>query len=302
MAPHYKLKRLVAIGMAAGLLKYRLKARPRRKFDFGRISQASAQKWFRFDKLHLERLRLALRVPDVVYTPERDRATGLEAICIVLRRFVSPNRLFESKRLMKRSALSFSRIFNHTVMLIHREHGHLLRAIIRPWMNGNTLTTFCFQDHSTGAPLETCVGFIDGTMRPTFRPSRSQKAAFSVHKRQHGIKFQSVMYPNGIIGHLFGPMEECRHDAGILRESGLLTDLRAAFNRPDGSCYSLYGDPAYPMSRYLLSPFGGARVTADQQAWNTCIAGVRQGVEWGFGSSTSLLFWTLKRTCDYTPS
>ncbi|GAU87114.1 hypothetical protein RvY_00011 [Ramazzottius varieornatus] len=42
MAPHYKLKRLAAIGMAAGLLKFRLEARPRRKFDFSRISQASA--------------------------------------------------------------------------------------------------------------------------------------------------------------------------------------------------------------------------------------------------------------------
>ncbi|GAU94738.1 hypothetical protein RvY_06461 [Ramazzottius varieornatus] len=136
MAPHYKLKRLVAIGMAAGLLKFRLKARPRRKFDFSRISQTSAQKWFRFDKLYLERLRLALRIPDVVYTPERDRATGLKAICIVLRRFVSPNRLFESKRLIKRSSPSFSRIFNHTVMLIHREHGHLLRGKLRERTSG----------------------------------------------------------------------------------------------------------------------------------------------------------------------
>ncbi|GAV06746.1 hypothetical protein RvY_16683 [Ramazzottius varieornatus] len=150
-----------------------------------------------------------------------------------------PNRLFESKRLMKRSAPSFSRIFNHTVMLIHREHGHLLRAIIHPWMNGNTLTTFASKITARGAPLETCVRFIDGTMRLTCRPSRSQKAAFTGHKRQHGIKFQSVMYPNGVIGHLFGPMERCRHDAGILRESGLLTDLRAAFNRPDGSCSCL---------------------------------------------------------------
>ncbi|GAU94737.1 hypothetical protein RvY_06460 [Ramazzottius varieornatus] len=151
-------------------------------------------------------------------------------------------------------------------------------------MNGNTLTTFTSKITARGAPLETCVGFIDGTMRPTCRPSRSQKAAFSGHKRQHGIKFQFLMYPNGIIGHLFESMEGCRHDAGILCESGLLTDLRAAFNRPDGSCYSLYGDPAYPMSRYSLSPFGGVRVTADQQAWNTRMAGVRQDVEWGFGN------------------
>ena len=83
MARHYRFRRLLTIGMAAGLLKFRLKARPRKKFDMDKVSQADAQKWFRFDKSHLEQLRTALRIPDILITPERDRASGVEAICIV---------------------------------------------------------------------------------------------------------------------------------------------------------------------------------------------------------------------------
>ena len=43
---------------------------------------------------------------------------------------------------------------------------------------------------------------------------------------KHGLYvFQSVVAPNGIICHLFGPLEGRRHDAFMLSESGLLQKL-----------------------------------------------------------------------------
>ena len=92
------------------------------------------------------------------------------------------------------------------------------------------------------------------------------------------------MFPNGIIGHLYGPVEARRHDAGILRDSELLDDLRAHFDRVDGDNYTLYGDPAYPVSRYLLGPFKGAYLVGGKKEWNKRMSSVRQAVEWGFGS------------------
>ena len=44
--------------------------------------------------------------------------------------------------------------------------------------------------HSKGAALSNCWGFIDGTVRPVARPSRSQGILYSGHKRVHCIKFQ----------------------------------------------------------------------------------------------------------------
>ena len=49
-------------------------------------------------------------------------------------------------------------------------------------------------------------GFIDGTLRKTCRPSRFQRLAYSGHKRCHGIKFQSIVTPDGLIALLYGPI------------------------------------------------------------------------------------------------
>ena len=45
------------------------------------------------------------------------------------------------------------------------------------------------------------------------------------NKRVHAIKFQSVVTPSGIIAHLYGPNEGCRHDSGMLAYPGLLQQL-----------------------------------------------------------------------------
>ena len=41
-----------------------------------------------------------------------------------------------------------------------------------------------------GAPLTTCIGFVDGTTRAIARPSVNQRAMFNGHKRIHCLKFQ----------------------------------------------------------------------------------------------------------------
>ena len=93
---------------------------------------------------------------------------------------------------------------------------------------------------------------------------------------------QSVETPNGLIANLFGPVEGRRHDAFMLRISGLSDQLRQ-FNQPNGEPYVLYGDPAYGLSRNILAPFRGARLTAEQQEFNKSMSRVRISVEWGFG-------------------
>ena len=57
-----------------------------------------------------------------------------------------------------------------------------------------------------GAPLTNCFGFVDGTVRPKSRPGESQRLVYNGHKRVHGLKFQSVVVPNGLIAHLYGPV------------------------------------------------------------------------------------------------
>ena len=43
-------------------------------------------------------------------------------------------------------------------------------------------------------------------MRPITRPGENQRLLYNGHKRVHGLKFQSVVLPNGLIAHLYGPV------------------------------------------------------------------------------------------------
>ena len=154
---------------------------------------------------------------------------------------------------------------------------------------------------SKGAALNNCWGFIDGTVRPIARPTHSQRIMFSGHKRVHCIKFQvctkinfismfitrflfiqSVVTPNGLIAHLFGPIEGRRHDAFMLAESGVTQKL-AQFNQSYRQPYVIYGDPAYGVSRNILTPFRGAQLTNQQHRFNKSMSQVRVCVEWTFG-------------------
>jgi hypothetical protein len=84
-------------------------------------------------------------------------------------------------------------------------------------------------------------GFIDGTLRRTCRPIRFQRAVYSGHKRCHGIKFQSVVTPDGLIARFFGPIPGARHDSFMLAESQLLAQLEALMPRDQQvDLYALY--------------------------------------------------------------
>jgi DDE superfamily endonuclease len=82
------------------------------------------------------------------------------------------------------------------------------------------------------------------------------KSLFTVDTKQcHGIKFQSVTTPDGLIALLYGPVNGNRHDSFMLQESALIPQLRALF--PVGAKqFSLYGDPAYPQSDIFLVDSG----------------------------------------------
>ena len=95
--------------------------------------------------------------------------------------------------------------------------------------------------------------------------------------------FQSVVAPNGLICHLFGPLEGRRHDAFMLRESGLLQELERKMNKANGDPYVIYGDPAYPVRRHILAPFRNAQLTPAEQNFNEAMSAVRTSVEWGYG-------------------
>ena len=147
----------------------------------------------------------------------------------------------------------------------------------QPWIN---LPQYAEVITQRGACLDNIWGFLDGTQMRICRPIDGQESVYNGHKRQHSLKFQSVMLPNGLISHFFGPFEGRRHDSAMYYASGLDQQAQSIF---DDFGLSLYADSAYAFRRYLLTPFKGANLSKLEHKFNKNMSTVRGSVEWGFG-------------------
>lgn len=239
---------------------------------------------FRFSREDLPRLLLELKIPDVVRLDNGSVFCGMEALCVLLRRLAYPNRLVDIKHIFRRQKGELSKVFNWMLNHVNEKFGHLLSTLNLCWLRVEDMVNFARAIQAKGSPLPNVWGFIDGTFRPCCRPGRDQRALYSGHYRLHGIKFQAIMAPNGIIVNLDGPWVGRRHDAGMLQESGLLDMLREKMHDL-GQTFLLYGDPAYPISEVIEGPFrqGAAPLTQVETNFNERMSGVRISVEWGFG-------------------
>ena len=140
-------------------------------------------------------------------------------------------------------------------------------------------------NEKSGGAIDKVWGFIDGTVRRTCRPMRFQKANYSGHKRTHGIKFQSVVTPDGLIALLYGPVAGSRHDAYLLRQSRLIPQLAALMpldTTPPAQRFMLYGDPAYPTTHVLFGGVNHPEAGTIEAKWNRQMSKVREVVEWLF--------------------
>jgi len=69
----------------------------------------------------------------------------------------------------------------------------------------------------------------------------------------HGLKFQSVVGPNGLIIELYGPLPGARGDAHTLYKSKFKERMQTLSQIvADGNDYYVYGDAAYPLTRYTM--------------------------------------------------
>lgn len=74
-------------------------------------------------------------------------------------------------------------------------------------------------------------GFLDATIRRTRRPSYFQRRMYTMYRRLHCLKYQSVVTPDGYIAVLHGPFPGAHHDSRILGETELLTSLEELMPR-----------------------------------------------------------------------
>ncbi|XP_045166893.2 uncharacterized protein LOC123530214 isoform X2 [Mercenaria mercenaria] len=248
-------------------------------FNLDTFGQDECSSLFRFANDDLHHLSSELHIPEKFVASNGTAVSGIEALCVMLKRLSYPNRLQELRDFYQRPVSEISYISNSLTDFLYDNYGHLLSELDRSWLSEDNLHEFANAIFNAGSPLTNCWGFIDGTVRPICRPFVNQREVFNGHKRVHSLKFQSIVTPNGLIANMFGPVEGRRHDAGMLRETGLLDTLRQKMTMADGTIYSLYGDPAYPIHPHLIGPFRGHRLSNEEQVFNTKMSSVRVSVE-----------------------
>ena len=135
-----------------------------------------------------------------------------------------------------------------------------------------------------GNVIDSLWGFIDGMIRKTACPLYNQKTVYMTWKKCHGIKFQSVLVPDGYIACLYGPMPAKTHDVKLLRQNNLMEQLRNVMpdDNSNGPIYSLYGDLAYPQSSYLLGGFWNVMNGMDEANFNRLMSSIHITVDWGY--------------------
>ena len=172
------------------------------KIDIDALSDEQFRTLFRFYRGDLVELCNALHVPNKIVCENRTTCSGFDGLSIVLRRLAYPNRLDDLCQIFGRSKAELSYIINAVLGFIDSEHGHLLDDLNQPWLSYNKLNEMADAVSRCHAPLPNCWGFIDGTVRPICRPTTHQRLVFNGHKRVHGLKFQCISTPNGMISHL----------------------------------------------------------------------------------------------------
>ncbi|ETL35734.1 hypothetical protein L916_12166 [Phytophthora nicotianae] len=246
---------------------------PRVRFDIEDFTDDTCLTFYRLTHAQLHRLQDCFGLPDVIRTGSHSRTccSGLEGLCITLHRLSYPNRWLELSRIYGRWPSALRSISERCNALLE---GNLDLASSR-------LHEFAQAIYDQGGELDRVWGFVDGIVRGICRPAgaHAQRSVYNGHKRKHALKFQTVVTPDGMIFHLFGPVEGCRHDIVLLRKPELGNRIRGD-ERFRG--LFIYGDQAYGRTDVFVSPFKGA-LTPAQAVINSSMPEVRTTVEWSYG-------------------
>ena len=187
-------------------------------FCFDVLNSCKCEAHFRVAKDDIPILLNAFRIPASFKCPQGTVCSGLEGLCLLLKRLAYPCRYFDLISTFGRPVPELCMIANTVLDWVFNEHGFRLTSWNQPF-----LTPACLQEYACaiarqGSPLTNCFGFIDGTVRPICRPGEKQRVVYNGHKRVHALKFYST-------AKWYGPVEGAHHDAGMLKDAGLLLTL-----------------------------------------------------------------------------
>jgi hypothetical protein len=140
-------------------------------FKLEQFNEEACLHLFRFGPSQILAISVIIFSSKSIELDPRARISDVEALCILLNRLSYPSRLKTMESTFGRSFTTLSRIINTTIDLILDSCGHVV-SISSAFVNEETIRRWMNAIRQKGAPLEHCVGFVDGTVRPICRPSK----------------------------------------------------------------------------------------------------------------------------------
>ena len=179
------------------------------EFDLEEMDNNECKAEFRFRKEDIPVLAEALGISETFTRSQGSVSDGIQRLCIMLKRFSYPCRYSDLILRFGDPVPVMSTISSSVVDFIYNLHSHKITEYNHNILDPASLQIYADAKAAKGAAQDNCFGFVDGTLTPIqCRPGEMQRAVYTGHKRVHGLKFQSLALPNGLIANLFGPVGE----------------------------------------------------------------------------------------------
>ena len=213
------------------------------------------------------------------------------------------------KKDFNRHPPALSEGFNVVIEWFVRDWGHLVdgtRGDMNRWAPrlaewSDAIDTKCgpFDEEHFGS---ICL-YIDGTFKSCCRPGPHsffndlQRVFYSGYHKNHGLCFQGISAPNGLIIDLWGPSPGRENDLYLFRESNMKNRLDVLFNRANvlqtaagrtPKRFRCYGDSIYIPSTSISRRRRMPPLSAGHVAQNFRVNKGRTSIEWTFGKIVSL--------------
>lgn len=228
---------------------------------------------YRFTQQDVQTLVEVLQLPEEINAENGVKEGRVTAFCMLLKHFVYPARLADVEMQFGWERTRFLHISRETASIIFHRWKHLLRFDPHR-LTRQKLQEFALVMMNRGCPLDVISAIIDGTLRRNARPVRNQRIIYNGWKRVHALKYHCLVSPDGIVIHVYGPVEGHRHNETLYKQSGLEDLLEKHFWTPDGQPLFIYSDPAYGTGTHIMSPWKGVNLDNDKHRFNVLMSRV----------------------------
>lgn len=149
------------------------------RFNLDDVDEAGCIAELCFEKRHILRLEKVLQIPPLMKCNQRSVFTGMEGLCMLLKRLAYPCRYSDLIHRFGRPVPVLGMITNEVIDYIYNTHHHKITNWNNDILNPAALQMYTDAISAKGAALDNCFRFIDSNVRPISKPGDRQRVMYN---------------------------------------------------------------------------------------------------------------------------